>query len=64
MSVSVCGSSAAAQTLDSIAKCNREDNQSLKDITETTKGSEGGREQRPSTNKTPDVKEIVIAKKI
>lgn len=55
---------AAAQTLDSIAKCNREDNQSLKDVTEMAKGSEGGRDQRPTTNKTPDVKEIVMAKKI
>ena len=36
------GRSVAVQTLNSIAKCNREYNQRLKDMTETTKGSEGG----------------------
>lgn len=37
--------SVAVQTLNSISKYNIEYNQRLKDTTETTKGSEGGRVQ-------------------
>lgn len=54
--------SVAVKTLDSIAKCNREYNQRLKDITETTQGSEGGREQRPSTNKRRQMSKKLFGK--
>lgn len=49
--------SVAVQTLYSFAKCSREYSKRLKNITETTKDSEGGKEQRSSTIKMQDVKE-------
>lgn len=40
--MSVCG--LVSGCTDSFSKCNREYNQRLKDMTESTKSSEGGRE--------------------
>ena len=54
--------SVSLQTLCSVALCSRKNSQKMKDM-ETTEGSEGGREQRQSTNKTPDVEETFWQRK-